>query len=72
MYSLSKHAAGAERAQLLAEMTAAVDRVLDVLPGLILVSRSRQELIELYARVENVRREVRSLRSAEIDEMALV
>lgn len=53
--------AAAERARWLAEMLAELDRASNVLPELILIGGPRPHIIELYARIEAVRAQVRIL-----------
>jgi hypothetical protein len=63
LYSVPNEIAAAARARWLAELSAALDAALGLLPELILVSDERSEIVELYARLEALRRQAMSLRS---------
>lgn len=50
----------------LAELSAALDRALELVPELMLGGRYRLEAIELYARIEALQAEIRSLREVNL------
>ena len=63
MYSVPNEIAAAARARWLAEVYAALEEVLGLLPHFILVGGRTDDSVELYVRVEALRSEVMRLRS---------
>lgn len=62
MYSVPNEIAAAARARWLAEVYAALEEVLGLLPHFILVGGRTDDSVELYVRVEALRSEVMRLR----------
>jgi hypothetical protein len=54
-----------EHARWLGELSVALDRAVELLPELILISRDRMEAIEVYARIEAARSEIHSLQACD-------
>ena len=62
LYNLPNNITPSERARWFAEMAAALDRALEILPEIIMTSQQRSAALELYARIEHARAELKSLR----------
>jgi hypothetical protein len=62
LFNLPNSITASERARWFAEMAAALDRALEILPEIIMASQHRPAILELYARLEAARAELKSLR----------